>query len=241
MAILSFRKELLMNLFFLPHSLKSLTTVALSIMFLSCSSIRHVVPLKQGESRISVSIGGPVTKIGESFIPLPFVTAGYNYGLKYNLDIESGINITSLFFGITNIDAGINWHPVVPLLMRPGMYVSLKGVITTNFEKNGTRLFPVNDLGIYWLLFKHQYIYSGIESWVELHDVRYDGNIQKNHLLINPYIGYILEYKTWQYQLEGRVYTPNIPNKGRAVKNKGMGDYGIFGFFLGVSKSFGGK
>ena len=217
--------------------------ISIIIFCFSCSSIRHVIPLEPGESRISASIGGPITLVGDYYIPVPFLTLGYNYGLKHNLDLEAGFKITDELFGasigVTAIDAGVNYHVFTDCKFRPGLYLSLKGMLTTQFKKENTRFFPLIDFGCYWHPSKRNYIYLGMENWIELHTQRYDGNPQENHILLNPYIGYILQNKKWLFQLEGRAVTINCTNKGRAPKNIGFGDQGIIGVYIGISREFG--
>lgn len=219
---------------------KKTVILSLIIVCCSCSSIRHVVPLESGQSRVSASLGGPITKIGDNFYPVPFLTLGYNYGIEHNLDLEAGVNFTDLFFGVTAIDAGINWHPLQQYRFRPGLYVSLKGTFTTQFKKETSRIFPQIDFGGYWHPSKRQYLYVGMETWIEFHSERYDGNNQKNHLLLNPYLGYIFKQRAWMFQVEGRAFTVNLSNTARAPKNIGFGDRGILGLFIGMSRDFGG-
>ena len=84
--------------------------------------------------------------------------------------------------------------------------------------------------------------YLGIENWFELQQEREDGNPQRHHWIVAPYLGVQLcTPKRWQYGLEMRYYTPNLNHElGRAPGNLGFGDYGILGFFLSVSRGFGG-
>ena len=207
---------------------------------ISCSGVRQVTPLNKGESRVNLSLGGPFTDVGGVTIPLPFLNAAYCYGIQDNLGIEAGINITSGLYGTLALDAGVNWHTWKAKQMIPGLYIAPRLFFTTRFDDFEPRLFPTLDLGIYWEVMRHHF-YGGLDNWFEFHNERTDGNPQEHHWLIAPYIGYGLTHKQWQYQLEGRVYTPNLKNSGRATKNVGFGEYGVLGIFLGVSYNFGGK
>ena len=51
-------------------------------LLFACSSVRRVRPLESGASAITVSLGGPITEVAKKYIPLPLLSAGYNYGIN---------------------------------------------------------------------------------------------------------------------------------------------------------------
>ena len=212
----------------------------LCMVTLSCSSFRQVRPLEKGESRISLSVGGPFTKAGNLYIPIPLVSLGYNFGLAEKLDVEVGTNFLALLYGIAHVDAGVNWRPLRPKHHVPGLIISPRMFLMTDFGPWNTRLYP--DLGCtaYWEIRQYRYVYCGLENFFEPDTKRADGNIQQNNWLIAPYAGISLGNKVWQFQFEAKLYTPNLPNDLHTAKNIGIGDYGIIGVFLGVSRSLGG-
>jgi hypothetical protein len=210
------------------------------LLVAACSPVRQIRPLDKGESRVAVSAGGPITQVGKIYMPLPLLSVGYNYGLVERVDAEIGVHVTDMLYGIMKVDAGVNWRPLVPPLYSPGLIVSPKLFTMTDFSPGGWRLYPALGLTAYWDMKKYRYLYLGLDNWIEYHLTREDGNPQNNHWLIAPYIGTSLGNKVWQFQIEARVYTPNLSNLGRPIKNIGMGKYGVIGVFLGVSRSFGG-
>jgi hypothetical protein len=210
------------------------------ISIFSCSSVRHVKPLEQGSSAASLSVGGPITKVGNIYIPLPLISAGYNYGLIEKLDLETGINVTGLLFGDLHLNAGVNYHPWLAEKLRPGLYLSPEFFFITNLRDGSPRIFPAVDAGLYWDIRRH-YLYCGVESWFEVSTIRNDGNPQNDHWLPIPYVGWGIESKRWQFQVEGKIYTPNQKNTGRPTKNIGIGEHGVLGVFIGASRSFRGK
>jgi hypothetical protein len=73
-----------------------------------------------------------------------------------------------------------------------------------------------------------------------LQQERDDGVAQEHHWLIAPYLGLSATRGRWQFQVEARVYTPNLNSEyGRCVENLGFGDHGILGVFLGIGRTFG--
>lgn len=214
-----------------------LSTIAWFCCFLcSCSSVRRVTPLPPGTSALTVSLGGPVTQIKQNLtIPLPLLGVGYSYAINDKLGIEAGVNATSAVFGTLHLDAGVNWFPIKNKGAVPGVTVTPELIVLSRFTFDETRVYPTLTPSVYWNIGKHL-LYLGAENWFDLKKIRSDGNEQKRHWLSSPYIGYGLLRKKWQFQVEGRIYTPNFKNTGRITQNTGLGDNGIIGFFVGMSR-----
>ncbi|MBN1578276.1 MAG: hypothetical protein JW913_17075 [Chitinispirillaceae bacterium] len=217
----------------------AVSVVLIVCLIFACSSVRRVVPLESGTSAVTLSLGGPVTEVAKKYIPLPLLSAGYNYGINDRLGIEAGLNLTGALFGLLHVDAGVNWYPLAAKGAIPGITVTPELFFMSNFEAGGHRLYPTLTPTLYWKPGRHL-VYIGVENWFEVHTQRSDGNEQPRHWLIAPYLGYGLSWKKWRFQLEGRGYTPNLVNTGRATKNIGFGSHGIIGVFIGVSREIGG-
>ena len=185
-------------------------------------------------------MGGPITQVGKAYLPLPLISVGYNYGLLEKFDIEAGFHVLSAVYGIAHLDVGANWRPWAAAGFSPGFIMSPKLFVMTDFTPASLRLYPDIGLSAYWEIAKYRYWYLGLDNWIEYHQTRDDGNPQKEHWLVAPYAGVSLGNRLWQAQVEAKWYAPNLVNDGRAVKNIGVGKYGIIGVFLGVSRSFGG-
>jgi hypothetical protein len=226
---------------------KCLSAIFLPLVFyytlvtFSCSPVRSIRPIDKGQSAVSLSLGGPITQVGKTYIPLPLLCVGYNYGFFETMDIEAGLNFTDVLFGIGNIQVGTNWRPLIPQAFRPGFIISPKLFAMTDFKPKGSRLYPDIGLTAFWNLRKQWYLYGGWDNWIELNTIRDDGNTQNHHWLIAPYVGMDLGSDRWSFQVEIKLYTPNLSNQGRPTKNIGVGEKGIFGVFLGMSRYFGGK
>jgi hypothetical protein len=220
---------------------KLLFCCLLILLLTRCSSIRQVTPLPKGNSALSLSIGGPFTKVGDITTPLPFLSLGYSFGFTDRITLESGIHLTSLAFGLLQLDPGMSWFVFTPHGIQPGLIVSPRVFLMTNFKPESVRIYPNLDLTFTWKLPYDMGLYSGIRNWIEPASIRSDGNIQTNHLLVAPFIGFLVSRNRWSYQIESLIYTPNLKNTGRPLKNVGFGENGIFGLFFGVSRTFGGR
>ena len=198
--------------------------------------------MEHGEQSVTFSLGGPITELGNVYVPLPLIGLGYNVGLIDNkLDIEVGLNVTEILYGIFNLETGANWRPFLSKGWRPGLIVTPRFFFFTNFLPSSFKFYPDFALTFPWEVRENWFAYTGIENFFELSKVRYDGNPQKHHWFVVPYLGWSMGNKKWQFQWEWRVYVPNLVNTGKPTKNKGFGDRGIHGVFLGVSRVFGGR
>lgn len=225
-----------------PVSHYIIITILITLLSISCSSVRQIRPLEKNQSSLTMSVGGPITQVGKIYIPLPLLSLGYNYGLlDKKLDMEVGWGITQAMCGIMDIDLGVNWRPFLNDRFRPGLMVSPKSFIMTNFKPKSFRFYPDLSLTAFWEIKRFWYVYTGLENFFELSRTRADGNKQPNHWLIAPFCGIDIGNERWQFQIEIRLYTPNLSNQGKPTKNIGIGDYGVWGGFLGVNRTFGGK
>lgn len=226
----------------MTHPINKYLLLILSFILLlsSCSTVRQIRPLDRGQSAMGLSVGGPITEVGKIYIPLPLLCLSYNRGiLDKKLDLETGLQITQILYGILHLDIGVNYRPWQSRKWRPGFIVSPKIFLITDFEKLSTfRAYPDLGLTFFWEVKSNWYLYTGIENWFEFHQTRDDGNKQEHHWLIAPYLGINMGNEKWLFQFETRVYTPNLANTGRPTKNIGFGEYGILGFFLGVNYTF---
>jgi hypothetical protein len=212
--------------------------VALTALIASCSSVRHVRPIDKGELAAGASIGGPfVGQIGHA--PLPLFSAGINYGITSHIDIESSWEITSALFGILQLEGGCNWRPFVSSGWMPGLIASTKLLGAADFKAGNSRLWPDAGLTAVWRLTPRWYCYTGADNWFETHTIRYDGNKQPCHWLPIIHAGIDFGTNSWQIQLEGKWYVPNINATRHTVRTTGIGTQGCLGVFLGGSYSFG--
>lgn len=219
-----------------------IVSILLISFLVSCSSVRQIRPLDKGESAVTISLGGPITELGDIYSPLPLLSIGYTRGLlSRKLELEMGLHITEGLYGVLMIDGGLNYRPILSSGLRPGIIVSPKVFFTTDFSSSSVRIYPDLNLTSYWKIRQNFFIYLGLENWFEFSQEREDGNPQDNHWLIVPYLGLNCGNEKLLFQFESRVYTPNLKNTGRPTKNIGLGDNGILGFFIGLNYTIQGR
>lgn len=228
------------------RSLNTLVGLALLLgTAMGCAQVRQVRPLEPGRTSVSVGFGGQLAQVPHSdfYVPVPMVNAGFNHGLSRHFDVEAGLQLTHLVFGMAALDYGVNWRPLLPSGLRPGLAISpglnvLSDIAQPDLET--LRVYPELGLTLSWETLDNWYTYAGAETWAELARVRSDGHPQPSPLLPVCYLGQTFGAEDWQVQVEGRLYTPHLSNDGRLPTFLGVDNHGIFGVFVGVSYSFGG-
>jgi hypothetical protein len=221
---------------------RALLGVSLLVLLGSCSTVRQVRPLDEGESALGISLGGPITQVGKPYIPMPLISAAYYRGvIDKKLDVGGGLHLTPLLFGTLDLEAGVNVRPFLSEGIRPGLLVAPKAFFMTDFTPASFRFYPELGLSAFWEVRNNWYLYTGLDNWFELASTRSDGNPQPNNWLIAPHLGLDMGNQTWQFQIEAKLYTPNLPNTGKPTKNIGIGDHGVWGIFLGLNRTFGGR
>jgi hypothetical protein len=207
-------------------------------MIVSCAPIRRMTPLELGETAVSASLGGPFLET-LGWAPAPMLGIAANYGLYKNIDCEAGLSLTSALYGVVNADIGINYRPFMPHCYYPGLILNARFIGTTDFNRGNYRGFPDAAITGFWELPHHYYLYTGLENWFELRDIRYDGNRQKMHLLPLIHCGADKKYSRWDFQVEALWYLPFTDATHHVSNTIEIGKNGMLGCMLGAGRTFG--
>lgn len=94
------------------------TAFAASVLWLSstvgCTTFNSARPLEPGQHAVAVTLGGPIANIPNiGPIPFPHVTVEGRHGLVPDLDVNYGVHLLPLVFGVAGAHVGGTW------LMRP--------------------------------------------------------------------------------------------------------------------------
>jgi hypothetical protein len=215
---------------------RTIALLTAALFLCSCSTVRQIRPVDPGSISATASIGGPF--VGQiSWCPLPLISLAGNYGVIKNLDVELGWNATAALFGIMDLDLGVNYRPWLSQNWRPGLLLSAKGFLMTDFRPRNTLGYPDIGLTAFWQIHKDWYYYAGVENWFEYHSMRYDGNAQRYNWIPTIHTGMHVGNSKWLFQIEGKWYLPYADGTRHTVET--VGSLGAFGLFLGLSRDFG--
>ena len=207
----------------------------LAVLSFGCSTMNGARPLDPGQHELGLIIGGPVVNLDGTGIPVPSAVLGAKTGLKklagQPLELDYGVNLTGIAFGITQLHLGSSWQ----VLNQSGAMPAL--TLTTRFylASDGGGFWAVNqqEFLFSWLL-KNQLIYTGLANYVDF------GNVEEHPLRLTPVLGFTFdpfEKGSSRFHLEGRWFAVNKTPEIVAVKWL-PADRGAYGVSFGYSYQF---
>lgn len=155
-----------------------------------CAAHTALAPLPVGRLSPHASVGGPVVAAFGTRVPIPYLTAGADYGLAPRLVVSGNVHLLSLAYGVTGADGGVAWFPwkgtgAFPTLgveARATAFASLRGQV-------GRRMiaYPVFSVSSAWEL-SSGLLYTGAHLAGPLPRPEYDPAAAR--FLVSPLVGY---------------------------------------------------
>jgi hypothetical protein len=207
--------------------------------FFSCTPVRFVKPLDKNQHAATIALGGPLIKYGAATIPVPFLTAGYGYGIDSTLTGFASLNVTSSLFGNFQMELGVTKQLLKQKKYFPALSItSVANIIYRN--KDAYKFYPQIAINAFWEYGKRKnFVYIGLDNWFELSQKRAFDVTQPNHWMWMPTIGHSFTGKKWNFNIETKIIAPNLSNEKLVV------DYvtplktnGAFGIYFGYTRKF---
>jgi hypothetical protein len=169
-----------------------LGTLALSssLLLLGCAAHTGLEPLGRGKFSPNVSFGGPLVKTFGTHIPIPYVTAGTNYGLSDNVNLNANLHLLPMAYGVVGLDIGTAWFPLRNQGRRPmlGLEPRLFAYAST---KNGVKdrffIFPDVSGSVAWKV-GQGLLYTGFDLAIPVSRPKYDEEAAS--VIFSPFVGY---------------------------------------------------
>ena len=225
----------------IPKKILIFTAIALVVLFLSgCAAHSNLEPIGKGELNGNIGIGGPIIKAFDLNFPLPYATAGVDYGISDNINLNGGVHLLPMVYGIIGVDFGMTWfpfhcdckyQPTIGIQPRIMTLTSVKADVDERFK-----LYPILSLTAAWQL-GSGLIYFGWDTVIPLTSPDYDN--EATQAIISPFLGY-----RWQLSRKTRLITEfkwqgaNVNNKQVAVEYTGMGGYGGITPLISIERDF---
>jgi len=211
--------------------------VFLTLGFVSCSPVTLVKPIEKNQKAVTVSLGGPMIKFSGLPIPIPFCNGGFYYGLNSRLTAGAQLGLTSLAFGVIQLDPGILYGIRMPENNgKFGISTFVKTHLMLDKWKGNFRWYP--ELGIQTFReLGENMVYAGASSWFETRfpaGARSTGNIWVPMLNL----GYIKRKTKWNFTAEAKWIAPNISKEDIVVDFIGPGTQGALGVYVGLVRKF---
>lgn len=220
------------------------SVLSLCCLLTACSTMNNARPMAPGEHAVGLTIGGPIVEFGVP-IPLPNAVIEGKQGvatvLDRNLEINYGLNLTGLAFGVIQGHIGGAWELLSQVGFLPALAVSTRVFLATNplwfgVERSETALsfWGANqtELLASWMP-GGQLIYTGIAQYTDF---------GAPSLLVTPILGTELDFGLggFRLQLETRYFAVGRSSTTENVNwfPGGRGGAGALGFSLGFGYRF---
>jgi len=157
-------------------------------LFSGCAVHTAFQPVGKDKLRAHFSLGGPIIKTLK--IPAPYLSAGVDYGVRDDLDLNADIHLLSIAFSITGLDIGITWHPVkneggvpaIALQAKVASFFSLKSGVAERYM--GYSMFAPS---VAWELGLGN-LYMGTNVTIPFRILRFDNDAPRT--ILSPFLGY---------------------------------------------------
>ena len=208
---------------------------------LHCGTINSAQPLTPGKHQIAVTVGGPSVDLSGQPLLVPNLTLEGRSGIAEILnkpfDINYGLHLTALAYGIAGIHGGASWLALQQEGAIPAVSIGLRQYLFSNHidtrikSGKGALWFPTQfDLTSSYTHWGHLF-YGGVTQYT-------DWLFPK--LLLTPFLGVQLdsEDQGWSFSTELRLYAINQKIQTSNVKWIGLGEHGSVGILFGFAYQF---
>lgn len=211
--------------------------VALLICIASCTPVTLVKPLEVKQKAVTAHLGGPMIRFSGMPIAMPLSSLGFAYGLHKKITASTNLGLTSMAFGVLQLDPGILYgihQPTSPKQL--GVSVFAKTHLMIDRWENNFRWYPEAGGQLYKEWGKNL-AYAGGSAWFE---TRYP---KEKRAAGNPWIpmihlGYVRQKPKWNLSVELKWIAPNISHKDIVVDYIGPGSNGALGVYFGLTRKF---
>jgi hypothetical protein len=206
----------------------------------ACTTFNNARTLEPGQHAASLTLGGPLTNVpGVGPIPLPNITLEGRHGVMHHLDVNYGLHVLPLVFGVAGGHVGATGQfneqdeliPVVSLGQRFFFFTNLlDGRKTT---RKDAFAMSQTDLTASWLVYD-QLLYLGASAYLPL-DAPIGGGSRT--LRLAPVVGVEVHPGiSWlRLQLETRWLAPDVDQRFAVVDWISPDDKGGISINLGVA------
>jgi hypothetical protein len=221
------------------------------LLFTSCAPTRYYRTLEQGEHAVTGQLFGPIINVpGISPMPIPLSSLGYGYGATDYATVFGNWHTTAAVFGVWHFDAGATFKLWQNEKRNMGVSVSPAAhFMVDQFEKN-FRFYPTLDMNYYIDYkvkqkegkFRRNDFFVGFDNMIDPYRVQAHGEPNRINWLWNTHFGTSFYRNRWAVQLEVQLLAPYLSNQNIVVDYiSPFGKYGAMGFYLGITRTLGGK
>ena len=209
------------------------------LLLMGCAAHTQIEPVGKGKLSTNASMGGPIVKAFGTRVPVPYATAGVDYGLDNRLDIKADLHLLSLPYRIFGLELGPIWYPCLNNGKIPtiGVQPRLMTLISLKSDvEERMKVYPILSGSAAWKLHKGL-VYIGTDVTVPFSSSDYDEDAAST--IISPFMGY-----RWHIGKQTYLYTEikwqgaNIRSDQLAVEYLPIGNNGAITTLFAIQRSF---
>ncbi|MFC2170391.1 hypothetical protein ACFLQJ_00265 [Calditrichota bacterium] len=212
----------------------------LFLLFIGCAAHTSLHPAGEGNWQSTVSLGGPIVNVFDTYLPSPWPTIGATYGYKDNLDFEGGVHLLPFVYEMSGVDLGTTWYPRAGKKNDPSIALQAKVMTLASFKEgvdDRFRFVPVLTGAASWRHKKNTVYYTGMNVIIPTTRPDYDDNAA--YFLASPFAGY-----GWKLNERLKLFTElkwqgaNIKSDMLAVTYTGIFGYGALAPLVAIEWNF---
>ncbi len=213
-----------------PHRLlvllRTLFVVVMIVMLNACSATQPVRVLRDGQSALTGSLGGPVVPGKSPLGFIPYLNVGYLYGLSDEITLQTSAHALPAVFGTLGLDLGLATRLCREKSWQPELTMKVQTLLFTDFQ--AARCYPLLSLVGSYEIGERSLFYGGLETVFQFNDSK---------LYYTPLLGVQLPLsKSTTIQTECKWMASNINTSSGVFEGLGaISSHGAFGIFVGLN------
>jgi hypothetical protein len=161
-----------------------------AVSFLGCGAHTSLVPLGNGKLAPHLSIGGPIVEAFDTHIPIPYLLAGADYGVRENVNVNASVHLLPIFYSVAGVDVGAAWFPLENRGWQPSVGVGPRLFVFASTKRDAEDrflLYPAVSGSAAWKA-GGGLLYAGADLAIPLEQPDYDEEAES--VILSPFVGY---------------------------------------------------
>ncbi len=212
-----------------------MTALALAWSF-GCAAHTSLAPVGAGRLVPNLGLGGPIVAAFGTHVPIPYVTAGADYGLGPRLNFTGDLHLLPLAYQVVGLDAGVTWFPLAASGGRPTVGIQPRVFAFASIKSGVSRralFYPVTSISAAWL---GSGLYVGSDIAGPLPKPDYDAEAPS--FLVSPFVGRRWKVGGFFLVTEVKWQAANVRSDQMAIEYIHVGGHGGLTPLISLQRGF---
>ena len=202
-----------------------------SFLALHCGATQPVRVLDDGATKVSASLGGPFIPLGNTVVPIPYLTAGVQHGYTGSTTLTANAHLLTALFGDIGIDVGAARRILQEDELVPEVTAKAQMYFFDDVRRgNNPRFFPMLTVNASYRAGSSTLVYFGADNFFQFSTPSY---------FISPFVGTQFPLsRSVEMQVESKWMAANVNTAHGVFEGEGsVGGNGNIGLFVGFNYS----